>query len=70
MIQFVWQNELTINSETNGGYYELHNGLKANKLCAHIIYNKLIDESYLDLSKIQIDWEWYKDIKFIKPKLL
>lgn len=69
IIKFTWDNKLTIKDETNGGYPELHNGLKANKLCAHVIYNRLIKDGYIDSIFNEIDWKWYKNIKFVKPKL-
>jgi len=59
-LDFTWDNKLTIKDETDGGYNELHNGFKSNKLCAIIIFNKLIQENYINFPFISIDWKDYK----------
>ena len=68
-IHFSWQNKLTINDETNGKYYDLHNGFKSNKLVAHIIYNKLSND-FFNRNVEKIDWKWYKNTDFIKDKMI
>ena len=69
-VEFSYKNKLTIKDETNGRLGDLHNGFKSNKLVSHIIYNRLVDDGYVSLPKNEIDWGWYKDIKFINTKIL
>lgn len=71
ILDFSWDNDLIITKETNGEYDDLHNSLKSNKLVAHIIYNKLIDDGYIPHQKTDIDWEWYHTIDLLtKNKIL
>ena len=70
ILEFAGINKLFISHETNDGYKDLHNSFKCNKLTAHIIYNKLISDKYLNLDIIPIDWKWYKEISFIKEKVI
>ena len=70
ILDFAGKNKMFISHETEGLYEDLHNSFKCNKLVAHIIYNKLIETNYLNLPINPIDWKWYKDINFVKEKLI
>lgn len=70
ILEFAGKNKMFITHETEGLYEDLHNSFKCNKLVAHIIYNKLVETTYLDLPIKPIDWQWYKTINFVKEKLI
>jgi len=70
LLNFAWQNNLIIKNETEENYDDLHNSFKCNKLTAHIIYNRLISDGFIDLDIIPINWKWYKEANFIKEKLI
>jgi hypothetical protein len=58
-------NKLSITNETNRVIQDMHNGYGANKLVAHIIYNRIVND-YLKTDTIPIDWSWYKNTNFIE----
>jgi len=58
-------NKISITNETNSVIQDMHNGYGANKLVAHIIYNRIIND-YLKTDTIPIDWAWYKKTNFIE----
>lgn len=70
ILEFAGKNKMFITHETEGLYEDLHNSFKCNKLVAHIIYNKLVETNYLNLPAKPIDWEWYKNVNFVKEKLI
>lgn len=59
-------NELTIKNETYGELQDFHNNYKANKLIAHILYNKIITDYFNNLEIKEIDWDWYKKTNFVE----
>lgn len=59
-------NELTIKNETYGELQDPHNNYKANKLTAHILYNKIITDYFNNIPVKEIDWEWYKKTNFLE----
>ena len=70
LLNFAWQNELIIKHETNGKYDDLHNSFKCNKLTAHIVYNRLISDGFINSDLVPINWKWYKEVDFIKEKVI
>jgi hypothetical protein len=44
----------------------MHSGIKANKLMGHVIYNRLVEDGWLDNKIIPIDWKYYKETDFLK----
>lgn len=64
--EFAYKNKLLISDETDGGIDDLHNGYIANKIVAKTIYNKFIDDLLIEFPKIDIDWEYYKNVKKFK----
>jgi hypothetical protein len=70
ILDFSFQNDLTIKNETSNLYNDDHNSFKSNKLVAHIIYNRLIDDDIIDKDLIDIDWKWYREKKFLNLNLL
>jgi hypothetical protein len=65
MLEFAYKNNLIINIETNNRYTDDHNSFKSNKLCAHIIYNKLVLDGFIDKELSPIDWKSYKEKSYI-----
>jgi len=65
MLEFATENDLIINIETNDKYDDDHNSFKSNKLCAHIIYNKLILDGIIKKELNPIDWKWYKEKNYV-----
>jgi hypothetical protein len=63
-IGFCWENNLSITDETDGKYVDGHNGYIGNKIVAETIYNKFIDDSLIELPKININWKKYKDFNY------
>lgn len=63
---FGYLNELTIKNETYGELQDFHNNYKANKLVAHILYNRIVTDYFNDLEIKEIDWEWYKKTNFVE----
>lgn len=70
ILEFSSDNNLIIKDETDGLYLDDHNSFKSNKLVAHIIYNRLISDGILSGNKIEIDWNWYKNKKFVNLNFL
>ena len=64
-VQFMDFNKLSITDETSGRYHDGHCGIKANKITADCIYNKLVECGYIDSQKNIIDWEWYHKKDFL-----
>jgi len=64
-VQFMDFNNLSITNETSNKYADGHCGIKANKITADCIYNKLVDCGYIDSQKNIIDWEWYHKKDFL-----
>lgn len=70
MLEFSYENNLTIKHETGNLYPDDHNSFKSNKLVAHTIYNRLISDGMINGNKIEIDWNWYKNKKFVNLNLV
>jgi hypothetical protein len=68
ILDFSGDNELIISKETRDEYNDSHNSLKSNKIVAHVIYNKLIDDEYILGVTKEIDWEWYYTNNLINKK--
>lgn len=66
ILQFSFENNLTIRDETHNQYEDDHNSFKSNKLIAHILYNKIVTDYFNDIQVEEIDWEWYKKINFVE----
>ena len=58
--------KLTISNETSNGIIDGHFGYYGNKLGAETIYNFLIDNKWINKSKIEIDYDFYKNVKVFK----
>lgn len=63
-VDFSFQNKMMIKNETNELSLDMHSGFKANKIIAHVIYNKLIELGFTDLPTIKIDWKKLKNTEF------
>jgi hypothetical protein len=48
----------------------MHIGLKGNKIIGNVIYNKLVTDGLLNTPIKEIDWETYKNTKYIIPKVI
>lgn len=70
MMEFSFVNKLTIKDETYKQSNDMHIGLRGNKLIANVIYNKLVTDGMLDTPIKEIDWETYKNTKYIIPKVI
>jgi hypothetical protein len=58
--------KLSISNETSNGIVDGHFGYYGNKLAAETIHNFLINDGWLQKSKIDIDYNFYKKIKVLK----
>jgi hypothetical protein len=63
-IKFTNLNRLEIDMETRRKYIDNHNGYVSNKIVGETIFNSLIDMNFLDLEKVNIDYQRLKNIKF------
>jgi hypothetical protein len=63
-IKFTNLNRLEIDMETRRKYIDNHNGYVSNKIVGETIFNSLIDMKFLNLEKIDIDYQRLKNIKF------
>jgi hypothetical protein len=57
---------LTITDETSNGIIDGHFGYYGNKLAAENIYNFLVNDGWINKSKIDIDYNFYKNVKVLK----
>jgi hypothetical protein len=57
---------LSITDETSSGIVDGHFGYYGNKLLAESIYNFLIDADFIKKLKIDIDYDFYKNVKVLK----
>jgi hypothetical protein len=57
---------LSISNETSNGIVDGHFGYYGNKLAAETIHNFLVNDGWLNESKIDIDYNFYKKIKVLK----
>lgn len=64
-LTFLSDNDLTIDSETNGIVNDYHGSFKFNTIVSEVIFNKLIEYNYLNREKINIDWEYYSKTNLI-----
>lgn len=58
--------KLTISNETSNGIVDGHFGYYGNKLGAEVIYNFLVDNKWIDTPKIEINYDFYKNVKVFK----
>lgn len=70
IVKFSDKNELLIINETKNKIEDYHPGLKANKIIAHTIYNKMIELGYLNLEKVNIDYENLSKIQFTNFQII
>jgi len=65
-VDFFHKNKLSITDETYNNQIDGHGGFKANKMTALMIYNQLINKNLINLTKKEIDWKYYYELKIIK----
>lgn len=58
--------KLTISDETGNGIVDSHFGYYGNKLLSETINNFLVDNDWISKSKIEIDYDFYKNVKVFK----
>lgn len=55
---FITENNLDIDSETNGRFKDFHAGYHGTYEIAKQVNNSLIDKGYIKCEKIPLDWTW------------
>lgn len=58
--------KLSISDETGNGIIDCHFGYYGNKLLSEIINNFLINKNFISSKKINIDYNFYKNVKVLK----
>ena len=55
---FIEDNKLDIGTETDGVYDDFHAGIQGNREIAKQVFNKLVDEKYINFDKLKSDFNF------------
>lgn len=55
---FIEDNKLDIGTETDGVYDDFHAGIQGNREIAKQVFNKLVDENYINFDKLKSDFNF------------